>query len=430
MNKINSQLAVRGGKAIRKTSWPIWPQGDRTTQKFLIDVLNSGRWGIGGKYNGKKLFEQRFAHAFARFHASAFCVPVVNGSAALAVALEALGVTFGDEVIVPGLAWISCATAVIKIGAIPILVDIDPETLCISPSAARLAINNQTKAIIVIHSYCTVADLDALVALSKETGIPIIEDCSQAHGAIWKGQRVGTFGKIGVYSMGNSKVLTCGEGGVAITNDPKIYECMQQLRGDGYRYKDSKPVLGQSQLEESGMVQGYNYCLSEFQAAVLLSGLKTLNRQNKKREENGEYLKKLCSDIDGVQPLYRYAAVNHLTYFRFCIRLNLEEFGSATIDQIRRALIAELNESSIELVDYPLTKNPLYKPLNSPAAYSSIVHRNRLDPLRFNLPIALQAHKECITFHHAMLLGSKRDIEDIATSIRKLKANSKELAYV
>ena len=425
-----NKLTIFGGSPIRKKDWPRWPQAEIMTERYLTEVLHSGRWGIGGKYNGTRLFNLRFADEFAKFHNALYCVTVANASVGLGIALEALGVTFGDEVIVPGLTWISCASAVTRIGAVPILLDIESDTLCISARAIRKAITERTKAIVVVHSYCTVADLDVLVNLSNETGIPLVEDCSQAHGAEWNRQRVGTFGKIGVFSMGNSKVLSCGEGGAVITNDPILYDFLQQLSADGYRYKNTLPKLGESQLEEIGALQGHNYCLSEFQAAVLLGGLSRLDQYNQLREENGEYFRQLCPQIGDIVQLTRHPNINRLTYFRLCVRLNLNAFGGATIEQIRKALIAELNESTIELVDHPLNDYVLYKPLESPSAKSSTTQRKRLDPKQFTLPIASQAYKECMTFHHSMLMGNRSDVDDIARAFTKLKENREILTKV
>ncbi len=423
-----NELAIFGGLPIRKKSWPSWPTAGKRTLKYLTDVLNSGRWGIGGKYNGLPLYNALFEDSFAKFNNAAYCVTVSNGSAAITLSLEALGVKPGDEVIIPGLAWISCATGVTRIGAVPILVDVEPGTLCISVEATRKTISERTKAIMVVHAYCTVADLDAFGKLSEETGIPLLEDCSQAHGAQWNKKRVGKFGKIGVFSMGNSKVLSCGEGGAAITDDPALYDILQQLHGDGYRYKTTPPRLGESQIEEVGDVQGYNYCLSEFQAAVLLGGLEDLDRLNGIREKNGEYLRKICDEMGDIFVSARNPNIERLTYFRLCVRFNLNAFGGASIEQIRKALCVELNESTLELVDHPLNQYMLYHPMESVGA--RLTKSERFNSERFELPVALKSYKECLTFHHSMLLGNKDDMDDIAKSFLKLKENSEMLAKV
>ena len=276
-----TSLAMLGGEPIRKSTWPIWPRADEGTEKNIKDVLYSGRWAISGYYTGKTPYERRFAEAFAKFHNVSYCVPTASGSSALTIALEALNVKNGMEVLVPGLTWVACASSVSGIGAIPTLVDVEPDTLCMSLEAAKKEISNHTAAIILVHTYCSIADIKGFVKLSEETNIPIIEDCSHAHGAILDGHRVGSFGKIGVFSMQQSKVLTSGEGGACITNDFDLYKRMQQFRADGRCYKNTNLTYGQMELEEVGLVQGRNYCMSEFHAAVLLDRLKHLDKENK-----------------------------------------------------------------------------------------------------------------------------------------------------
>lgn len=422
------RLAILGGTPVRQRPWPKWPSGDKRTEEYLFDVLESGQWAIGGKYRGRKLYEQRFAEAFAKYNNSAYCVVTSSGSAALTIALEALGVKQKDEVLVPGVAWIACASAVTRIGAIPVLVDVEPDTLCMSVDASRQALTARTAAIILIHSYCTVADLDSFVRLSRETGIPLIEDCSQAHGAKWRDRRVGTFGKVGVFSMGNSKLLACGEGGAAITDDLELYDRLQQLRADGYRYRES-PLLGQDVLDEVGAVQGHNYSPSEFQSAVLLDRLDHLDEENRIREANGEHLRRLLLELRDVRPLSRNPAIDELTFFRFCVRVNRAAFGNATIEQLQKALDAELN-AAVEPVDGPLNSISLYKPFQLLANDVTQAEKDRLDPSRFSLPISARARDECLTLHHKILLAPKEEMTDVVRAFRKLEENKDFLAQL
>ena len=226
MKKKTEKLAIMGGEPVRKKPWPIWPRADENTEKLLKDVLYSGRWTISGCYTGEKPYERQFAEAFAKFHHVPYCVPTANGSSALKIALKALNVGYGKEVLVPGLTWVACASSVLAVGSIPILVDIAPDSLCMSLQVVKTLINKNTAAIVLVHLYSRIANLEDFLTLSKETGISIIEDCSHAHGAMWKDQRVGTFGTIGVFSMQQTKVLTCGEGGAVITRDKDLYEKM------------------------------------------------------------------------------------------------------------------------------------------------------------------------------------------------------------
>jgi len=139
--------AIHGGIPIRRKSWPRWPQADERTEQALRDVLYSGRWTFSGFYHGRECYEKKFARAFADYNGSRFCVPVANGTSALMTALQALGIGAGDEVLVPAVTWVACASAVIAVGAVPILVDVEPKTLCMSVLAAKKALTPKTAAI-------------------------------------------------------------------------------------------------------------------------------------------------------------------------------------------------------------------------------------------------------------------------------------------
>jgi L-glutamine:scyllo-inosose aminotransferase/L-glutamine:2-deoxy-scyllo-inosose/3-amino-2,3-dideoxy-scyllo-inosose aminotransferase len=414
------KLAIMGGEPVRKKPWPIWPRADENTEKLLKDVLYSGRWAISGDYNGKKLYERLFSEKFAMFHNIPYCIPTTNGSSALTIALEALGVGNGMEVIMPGLTWVACASSVFGVGAIPILVDIEEDTLCISFEKAKNAINRNIAAIMIVHLYSSTADIDGFLKLSKETGIPIIEDCSQSHGAIWKGRRVGTFGKIGVFSMQNSKVLTCGEGGAAITKDKELFDLMQQFRADGRVYNAKLLKSGREELEKIGSVQGRNFCMSEFHAAVLLDRLQHLDSENEVREKNARYLGSLLNQIGGLTPQVHLDGVDKATFYQFCLRLNVKAFGNNSIEIIAKALSDELG-IAIEPIYTPINKNVLYNPLSSPKLPESEKIKALYDPKRFELPISEKARKECLIMPHNILLGNKSDMLDIVDAFVKVK---------
>lgn len=418
MKNKNDKLAILGGEPVRKKPWPIWPRADKNTEKLLKDVLYSGRWTISGCYTGRKSYERQFAEAFAKFNNVPYCVPTANGSAALKIALEALGVGYGKEVLVPGLTWVACASSVLAVGAVPILVDIDPDSLCMSLEDARKAITKNTAAIMLVHMYCMIADIEGFLKLSAETGIPIIEDCSHVHGAIWKGQRVGTFGKIGVFSMQQSKVLTCGEGGAAITKDRKLYEKMQEFRADGRRYKEGAVKIGEMELEEIGSVQGRNYCMSEFHAAILLDRLQHLDEENKIRAKNAAYLDSLLLNIGDITPLIPSPGTDLPAYYQYCMRLNLLAFGNKTIDLIAKILTSEL-KILIKPVYSPLNINTLYNPLS---ILTALMHSQISSNLvHFELPIAQKSRYYYLTIPHGVLLENKRTFNNIIYSLNKLK---------
>lgn len=416
-----SALASEGGAPVRDTPWPAWPRLTPAAERELLRAVRSGRWTVSGAYTGEEPYERRFARAFADFHGVEHCVPTCHGSSALVVALEALGVGPGDEVLVPGLTWVACASSVAGVGAVPVLVDVDPRTLCISAAAAEAALSERTAAIMLVHLFCSAADLDAFEALSRSRGIPLLEDCSQAHGAVWRGRRVGSFGTVSAFSFQQTKLLTCGEGGAALSSDPRLAERMEELRADGRRYV-AQPRIGQLDLAEIGATQGRNYCLSELHAALLVEGLGRLDEENAIRRANVELLRTHLGDIDGVEIIEQPAQLEEPTYYHLCLRLDPERFGASSVDPVAEALTAELGVH-VEPVDRPLNDNPLYDPRRSSRTDPDALAV--FDPTRFELPAATEARRTCLTMPHRVLLGEDGDMETIALALAKVQAHAR-----
>lgn len=417
----NSTLAVLGGDPVRSRSWPKWPKAAQAEYDVLGDVLESGRWALSGSYKGTVCYERKFARDFAGFHGVPYCTPVSSGTAALTVALQAVGVGQGDEVLVPGLTWVACASVVANLGAVPVLVDVKPRTLAMDPELARAACTDRTAAILLVHLFCTLADLDAFTALSRDLGIPVIEDCSQAHGARWRDKPVGTFGAAGCFSMQQSKLLTSGEGGAAITSDARLYDLMEQLRCDGRRFV-SNPQVGRLELEEVGTVHGRNLCLSEFQAALLVTGLRRLEAENKVREKRARELESLLEDVDGVSPLPRDPRVTARTFYNYVLRLDLEAFGGVSVDVISRALTAEL-QTTVNPVYVPLHRHRLLRSAGLSASGSAAADHAAGNPLAE----AEDARRTCLTLPHPVLLGEEADMADIMVALLKVQDCAKEL---
>jgi L-glutamine:scyllo-inosose aminotransferase/L-glutamine:2-deoxy-scyllo-inosose/3-amino-2,3-dideoxy-scyllo-inosose aminotransferase len=292
--------------------------------------------------------------------------------------------------------------------------------------AAEEAITPNTSAIILVHSYCNIADIEGFVDLASRLGIPLIEDCSQAHGALWNGRRVGSFGLIGAFSMQNSKTLTSGEGGCCITRDPELYYRLQQFRADGREYKGATPELGEMELIPMGSVQGHNYCLSELHSAILLDRLAHLDAENSVRWERAEVLRGLLEDIVGVAPVIAGPTGKVCSLYRFCLRLNRSTFEDLPIEAIGRALSAELG-LPVSPLDNPLSNNMLYNPHRSPRIPFSQLSREAFDPRRFHLPEATRTRRECLCIPHYAFLDQDRDMSDIVEAVEKVRSNSKSI---
>jgi len=203
-----------------------------------------------------------------------FAVACNSATTGLVMAAGALGLGPGDEVLVPCMSFVASATAVVPFGCTPVFVEVKPDTLCIDPVDAAAKITPRTKAIVAVHLGGSVADMDALLAL----GLPVIEDCAQAPGALYRGREVGAIGSLGVYSLTESKSITCGEGGVVVTNDANLARRARLIRNHGEGVSDE------------GIV-GMNFRLTDLQAALAIAQLEQLDARNRARAENVQRLR-------------------------------------------------------------------------------------------------------------------------------------------
>lgn len=423
------KLAINGGNSVKDTRnnpWPNWPVWDKNEEKALIEVLNSGIWS----YNGPK--EQEFNKLFAEFTGTKYSVCTVNGTVTLQIALEALGIGVGDEVILPGLTWQATAATVIDVNATPILVDVCEDTWCIDPREIEKAITPRTKAIIPVHLYGAFADMDAIMEIAKKHNLYVIEDCAHKHGGEWKGKKAGSIGNIGSFSYQLSKHLTAGEGGSVTTNDPKLAERLDALRNCGRRPEGDEYIevdKGAGQYGDDGnFIQSGNYRITEFQAAILIEGLKRLPEQNKVRDENGEYMNSLLTEIPGVTPLKRDERETKKAYFNFAFRYHKDQFKGLPVEKFREALEAELG-IGVDASYEPLNNCSLYVPPTKPARYKlNEQYWKDIDPSRFSLPVCEKIYnEESVCLHHKVLMGTKEDMDQIANAIKKIYDNVEEL---
>jgi dTDP-4-amino-4,6-dideoxygalactose transaminase len=202
-----------------------------------------------------------------------YALAVSSGTAALEVALGALGLGPGDEVLVPAWSWTSCFTSIVRVGARPVLVEIDP-SLCFDPADIRRKATPQTKAIMVIHFQGAPANMDAIMAEADRAGLTVVEDCAQSPGATYHGRRVGSIGRIGTFSFQHWKTISCGEGGAVVTGDPVLFERAVRMHDIG----NYRPVF-ESRLKPSGKsFSGSQFRMSELAAAVAVAQVHKLDR--------------------------------------------------------------------------------------------------------------------------------------------------------
>jgi len=255
--------------------------------------------------------------------------------------LQAIGIKEGDEVIVPPLTFFATISSVLYHRAVPVFADIDSDDLCLSPEDTDRKITSKTKAIIPVHLFGNASKIESFCEISQRTGIPVIEDCSQAHGTEYKGQKVGSFGKAGCFSFFATKHMTTGEGGMITTNDFRVADAARIIRNHGMKDRDNHIVLG------------FNNRMTEIEAAMGLVQLRRLDGFNTKRIANSEYLLNALKKVDWVKVASVNGHVRH-TYFWCPIMIDEEKVGKS-FDELK----LHLSENGIEFRQR--YQEPLYR---------------------------------------------------------------------
>lgn len=264
-------------------------------RKEVNDVLETGilmRYGFDGPRKGvwkAKELEQEICKTFSAGHAQL----VSSGTAALTIAMAALGIGAGDEVIMPTFTFVASFEAVLSVGAIPVLVDID-ETLTLSPAAVKAAISPRTKAVMPVHMCGSMSQMDELKAICNEHKLILLEDACQAIGASYKGKSVGTIGDAGTFSFDFVKIITCGEGGAVITNNSEVYAKCDQFSDHGHDH------MGKDRGADLHPYLGYNYRISELHAAVGLAQIRRLNEFLTTQKKNHSIIKAALQTVEGL----------------------------------------------------------------------------------------------------------------------------------
>lgn len=397
-------LAIDGGTPVRTRPWPPWPVFGEAEEQALLEVLRSGQWWSVG---GSKVCE--FEEAFARFHEAQFAVCVTNGTAALEVALRAARIGCGDEVIVPPYTFIATATAVLAVGATPVFVDVEEESLNIDPTKIEEAITPRTRAIIPVHIGGCPADMDGVLEVARKHNLLVIEDAAQAHAAEWKGRKVGAIGDMGCFSFQASKNLNAGEGGAVVTNSPHWADMVWSVHNVGR-------VRGGRWYEHH--VLGSNFRMTEFQAAILLCQLQRLPEQTERRTRNAQILSQLLAQIPGIRPPQPDPRVTRHAYHLYIFRYNKEAFGGRSREEFIKALNAEGVPCSAGYV--PLYKERVF--LNRPQSTDLCQMSRWKDYSSVHCPVCERAcYEEAVWLYQNMLLGDEQDMADIATAIAKVQ---------
>ena len=412
-----SELAILGGKKSRTEAYPEWPVWDERDVQAVTDVVRSGRWG-GFPYPGPKTAE--LAKKFSELQGGGYAVPMINGTVTMEVALRAAGIGWGDEVIVPAYTFQATASAPMGAGAIPVIVDVDPNTYCLDANLAAKAITPKTKAIIPVHLGSNMADMDAIMELAKKYDLIVIEDCAHAHGAKWRGQGAGTIGHFGSFSLQSSKTLTSGEGGILLCKSAEHAALAASVIDCGRPH-----ALGGGGEDTNGLsVQGGNFRLSELQAALALVGIERFPAQAKQREEMAAYMDEALSEIQGVRVLKHDERHTTRSFYRYIFAIDPSQFG---VDH--DVLCAALDAEGIDCwTGYEVMNNyELFQPQKSTLAVpNAFPEYFKFEEM--HLPEAARAcEHEAVWLDEAIFRVGQKGVDDAVAAIKKIQMNAKEL---
>ncbi|WP_419950635.1 DegT/DnrJ/EryC1/StrS family aminotransferase [Candidatus Palauibacter sp.] len=381
---MTGRLAIDGGPPVRTAPWPAWPRSGAAERRALTDVLESGRWGLGG--NCVPELEARFA----ALHGARYAVACSNGTLALQAALVAAGVQPGDEVITSPYSFVATAHAVRSLGAVPTFVDVEPCTHNLDPELIEDAITERTTAILPVHIGGRPADMDRVNEIAARRGLRVVEDAAQAWLAGWRGRGIGTLGDAGAFSFQSSKNLTAGEGGMILTDDESLYrrawswhDCGRDPQGSPHAHAPD----------------GLNLRMTEFQAALLLSGLERLPAEQAIRRQAMDTLAVGLAEIEGVKAPAPDARITAHGCHIFMARLDEPRLGTdRRHSRDKRWVIEALRAEGI------------------PA------HPGYSTPLRRGLPVCDALCRTTIWIKHEVLLAGAAEMQDVVDAFAKVLA--------
>lgn len=407
-----AELAIRGGSPVRPQGYPAWPVHDDRDLEAVAEVVRGGNWG-GFPEPGPQA--AAFESSFAAYQGARHGVLMVNGTITMEVALKALGIGWGDEVIVPALTFAATAYAPMAAGALPVIVDVAPETWTIDPTLVEEAVTPRTRAIIPVHLGHQMADMDRIMDVARRHSLAVVEDCAHAHGQRWNGRGAGCFGDFGSFSHQSSKILTAGEGGSLLTDDEGLARRAHSIVDCG-RPKDP---AGRE------FTFGANYRLGELQAALLCVGLDRFEAQRVEREENGRHLERLLAEVPGVRVMPHDPRITRWSFYNYVFAIDPEAFGGATNEMVAAAL--EVEGVPAEVQYPPLNRYDLFQPSLSRLPVA-VEFADLLDPAKMSFPVAEAAGlRESVYLQENVFRAGREGVEAAVEAIDKVRRHGAEL---
>lgn len=417
-----SALALLGGPTTRSRPFPPYPVIGPEERAAVTAVLDEGRLSTfiaspGEHFLGGHRIRE-FEAAFAAYHGVEFAVAFNSATAALHAAVVACSVEPGQEVIVPPYTFTSTATCALMQGAIPVFADVDGETFCLDPKSVEAVVSPLSRAMIPVHLFGQPAPMDELLALARRHGLRVIEDCAQAPGATYRGAKVGTLGDCGVFSFQETKNLMTGEGGMLITDDATIADIARLVRNHG----EAAVPPGEARTYRAEIL-GWNYRMTEFEAALGLVQLRQLPAQNGGRQRLAVHLTRALAGVPGLRVPPVREECDHV-YYVYPLLYDETAWGVPRARFVE-AVTAEGIPISGGYVK-PVYLSPLYQQRR---AWAFRTYRGAARYEEGICPVVERLHnQEMLLLAVVRPPATERDIDDIAAAIQKVWEHRRGLA--
>jgi dTDP-4-amino-4,6-dideoxygalactose transaminase len=408
-----AELALLGGQpeVNEKIGSHLWPMYEASEKEALMDVLESRSW-----YYGEKC--RAFEETFAAFQTAKYGIACTGGTVALEAICRAAGIGVGDEVITSAYTFIGTCTAILKAGATVIFADIDPDTNNIDPDALEALITPRTKAIMPVHYGGLACDMNRLQTLADRHNLVILEDACHGWGAQYEGKGLGSLGLASGFSFQQSKNMTGGDGGIALTNDEAIADAIGCAINTGRSRFDAS---------DERMRWGGNHRMTEFVAAILLCQLKRLPEHVEIREQNATMLSRTLSGLDGIDPIHRLPEATRVSWHVFGARYFPEAFEGVPREVFVKAMCAEGVNLSTGYPE-PVYKQPVFQQDWANSDYKPFVWSEGAQDYRsLHLPKVEQYCKERLSIRQTDLLATESQMNSVTRAFTKVRENADKL---
>jgi len=408
-------LALLGGEPVRRKPFTPWPQYSPSDLDRLLKQVQSRHWG---GFPLPSPASAEFAEKFAALHGAKYGLCLANGTIAITAALQALGMKFGDEVIVPAYTWDGTATAVLFGGGVPVFADVDPDTYCLDPVQVRRLLTPRTRFILPVHLAMRFADMTALRATAEEYKLQIVEDCAHAHGGECQGFGAGAAGDAGTFSFQESKLMTAGEGGLVLTSRLDCFEALQTIVNCG-----RKSITDEHKI----CVMGSNYRMTELQAVLLLGQLERHETLREKRTRHAALLSKELAGIPHVRPLPPQAGLTRETLYNYVFQYR--PTGPAPARDLFVAALDKEGVPSDGRFYEPVYRSDLFYVTPENAPQLRLERDTPMDYSRCRCPVSERAaYDEAVWVPQFTLLGDEEDVRDVARAVAKVASQLEALS--